>query len=147
MGTNVRKQIYVENSENKKCLLISNVHSCRITILTNDGSSCRQRTPVAPTNKCKCTSVENKTISFLDILASYSNYPFGNPCLIRQRRGHHTKTLCSSCTVESWRSYTFKQFTLKSPVQQKQILRSHQELHVNEDGIFRIYSQNTEVTS
>lgn len=74
-------------------------------------------------------------------LATYSDYRLRNPCVERQRRGHHTKDVMLVLVAYNRDILIImKQFTLKSPVQQKQILR------LNEDITLRIYSLNNEVT-
>jgi hypothetical protein len=74
-------------------------------------------------------------------LGTYSDYRLRNPCLERQRRGRHTKDIM--LLLLDYNCYILiimKQFTLKSPVQEKQIQR------LNEDITLRTYSLNNEVT-
>lgn len=74
-------------------------------------------------------------------LATYTDYRLRNLCVERQRRGHHTKDVMF-LLVDYNRDILIitKQFTLKSPARQKQILR------LNEDITLHTYSLNNEVT-
>jgi len=75
------------------------------------------------------------------ILATYSDYRLRNPCLERQRAGHHTKdVMLLFVDYDSDILIIMKQFTSKYPVQQKQIVRLNKEITL------RTYSLNNEVT-
>jgi len=83
-----------------------------------------------------------KTKRFISwTLATYSDYRLRNPCLERQRTGHHTKDVML-LFIDYNRNILIimKQFTSKYPVQQKQIVR------LNEDIKLRTYSLNNEMT-